>query len=145
MWTSAPTDPVCGTQAGATCHLFADTTGGTLTEPAANSHASGEATASMATTADDAPVVTMVELPAYDPPATQASRQHAAPLAGSPVLAAQGGSWFRSVLLKSAAFSFGMRQKCGSIGAIHVHRALVLPAHLCSTHLPAASSAALRK
>ncbi|KAL1434042.1 hypothetical protein MTO96_012036 [Rhipicephalus appendiculatus] len=92
MKTSAPTDPLRDIHTGATCHLFADTMGGTLTEPAANSHASGKATASMATTADDALVVPVVELPAYDPPATQSYGQHATPLTRSPVTAAQGGS-----------------------------------------------------
>ncbi|KAL1419657.1 hypothetical protein MTO96_005071 [Rhipicephalus appendiculatus] len=91
MKTLAPTDLVCDTQTGATCHLFADTTGGTLKEPAAISHASGEATASMATTADDAPVLLVVELPAYDPPATLTYGQHASPLTRPPVPAAQGG------------------------------------------------------
>ncbi|KAL1472600.1 hypothetical protein MTO96_039222 [Rhipicephalus appendiculatus] len=73
MTTSAPTDPVCDNQTGATCHLFADITGGTITEPAANSHASGEATASMERLRNGALVV-----PWY-PPATQAYGQHAAP------------------------------------------------------------------
>ncbi|KAL1483295.1 hypothetical protein MTO96_050254, partial [Rhipicephalus appendiculatus] len=88
MTTLAATDLVCDTQTGAACHLFADTTGGTLTESAANSHASGEATASMATTADDAPFVPVVELSVQSPPATQASAQHAGPLARTPVPAA---------------------------------------------------------
>ncbi|KAL1468357.1 hypothetical protein MTO96_005458 [Rhipicephalus appendiculatus] len=92
MTTSAPTDPVYDTRTGSTCHLFADTTDGTLIEPAYNSHASGEATASMATTADDAPVMPVVELPAYDPPATQAYGQHTVPLTRSPVPATQGSS-----------------------------------------------------
>ncbi|KAL1421806.1 hypothetical protein MTO96_022853 [Rhipicephalus appendiculatus] len=64
MTTSAPVDPVWDAQTGATCHLFADTTGGTLTEPAAISHVCGEATASIAMTADDAQVLPVVELPA---------------------------------------------------------------------------------
>ncbi|KAL1466928.1 hypothetical protein MTO96_026354 [Rhipicephalus appendiculatus] len=81
MTTSAPTDHVCDTQTGATCHM-------TLTKPAAISHASNEATASMATTADDTPVITVVELHAYDPPATQTYGQHASPLTRSPVPAA---------------------------------------------------------
>ncbi|KAL1425315.1 hypothetical protein MTO96_019288 [Rhipicephalus appendiculatus] len=46
----------------------------------------------MATTADDALVVPVVELPAYDPPPTQAYDQHAAPLTRPPVPATQGGS-----------------------------------------------------
>ncbi|KAL1485719.1 hypothetical protein MTO96_010018 [Rhipicephalus appendiculatus] len=92
MTTSAPTDHVCDTQTGATGSLFADTTGGPLTEPAAISHASGEATASMATTADDDLVVPVAELSAYDPPPRQAYGQHAAPLTRPPVPATQGGS-----------------------------------------------------
>ncbi|KAL1466251.1 hypothetical protein MTO96_026799 [Rhipicephalus appendiculatus] len=79
MTTSAATGLVCDTQTGATCYLFAETTGGTLTEPAAISYASGEATASMATTADDAPDMPVVELPTYDPPATLTYGQHARP------------------------------------------------------------------
>ncbi|KAL1444086.1 hypothetical protein MTO96_045682 [Rhipicephalus appendiculatus] len=46
----------------------------------------------MATTADDAPVMPVVQLPAYDPPTTQKYGQHAAPLTRYPVPAAQGAS-----------------------------------------------------
>ncbi|KAL1479405.1 hypothetical protein MTO96_034826 [Rhipicephalus appendiculatus] len=92
MTTSSPTDLACDTQTGSTGHLFADNTGSTLTEPAAISQANGEATASMATTADDALVVPVVELPAYDPLPMQAYGQHAAPLTRPPVPATQGGS-----------------------------------------------------
>ncbi|KAL1475208.1 hypothetical protein MTO96_037468 [Rhipicephalus appendiculatus] len=38
MTTSMPTHHVCDTRPGATCHLFSDTAGGTLTVPAAISH-----------------------------------------------------------------------------------------------------------
>ncbi|KAL1471429.1 hypothetical protein MTO96_039927 [Rhipicephalus appendiculatus] len=188
--TSAPTDPVCDTQTGATCRLFADTTGGTLTKPAANSHACGEATASMATTVEEAPVVPVVELPAYDPPATQVPGQHTAALARPHVPAAQGGSVStdaphhdlaqpepstnHDLLPNTSGDSTeeietdqhsphdiqrsgshhccsirghfrGHGQRWTSVRAIHAHHALMPPAHLCSTHLPAASSAAPRK
>ncbi|KAL1422801.1 hypothetical protein MTO96_021773 [Rhipicephalus appendiculatus] len=46
----------------------------------------------MATTSDDALVGPVVELPADDPPPTQAYGQHAAPLTRPPVPATQGGS-----------------------------------------------------
>ncbi|KAL1470350.1 hypothetical protein MTO96_040483, partial [Rhipicephalus appendiculatus] len=46
----------------------------------------------MATTADDAVVVPVVELPAYDPPPTEAYGQRAAPSTRPRVAASQGGS-----------------------------------------------------
>ncbi|KAH8040874.1 hypothetical protein HPB51_013044 [Rhipicephalus microplus] len=90
-YMESPTDSVCHTQNGATCHLFAYTMGGTMSKSAATSHVSSKATASMIPTADDAPVMPLVEQLDYDSPALQACGQHTVPIPRSPEVAAIGG------------------------------------------------------
>ncbi|XP_075727957.1 uncharacterized protein LOC142769036 [Rhipicephalus microplus] len=91
MTTSAPTYAMCDTHTGAICNLFTDTTCGTITEPAAVFHTSNKATASLATTVNDAPVMPMTKLPDCDSPATQSRGQHAIAIPRAPVAATIGG------------------------------------------------------